>query len=253
MLLPYNFRTNPFKCAVVECENTFLKYDPQNTVKYHNFPQNVTLRKVWQEVCGLPENFNIDTVKVCSDHFFSHDYDCVYDSGIKKNKSVRKLRSSAIPSRNLKVNTKLDSKNILLPQLNEIKEAVDENQQLKNLLETLHKEKDDLSAKLHICNKKLKKTRNAVLRVRKQYLRKKASNYQKHRNLLAKVFSDSQIGVLLGRSKVIWSNNDLAMAFTLRQMGSRECYLYLKETLNFPLPALSCVQKWAASKPTTNT
>lgn len=66
--------------------------------------------------------------------------------------------------------------------------------------------------------------------------------------VLRSLFSEAQISLLKGnKEKVYWSDDDLAQAFTLRHMGGKELYLYLKNTLNYPLPALSCVQAWAAN------
>lgn len=245
-----NFRTPAFKCAVTQCNNTFLKYDHESLIKYHNFPQNVNLQKLWQEKCGMLQNYD-DDVKVCSDHFLCKDYEFVYNSKVKNNERMGKLRLNAVPTRNLQLREPSSS---LGPHLLEIRKVVDENESLSEKLENLLKEKHELTAKLLIYDKILHKRKSAIIKAKKQYdkLKKKINGCKEQKNLLAKVFSDSQIGVLLGRSKVIWSNNDLAMAFTLRQMGSKDCYLYLKETLNIPLPALSCVQKWVASKPTKN-
>ncbi|KAJ8985743.1 hypothetical protein NQ317_014396 [Molorchus minor] len=60
-------------------------------------------------------------------------------------------------------------------------------------------------------------------------------------NCLEKVFTPAQIQLLMGK-KVFWSDDDLARAFTLRHMGGKELYLYLRNTVNLPLPSLSCIQ-----------
>lgn len=250
--MSFYFRTPAFKCAVAQCNNTFLKYDHESLVKYHNFPQNIILRKIWQEKCGtgIVQN-NDNDIKVCSDHFFVRDYEISYNSEVENSKHMRRLKSNAVPTRNIQLQ---EPNTNLVSRLNDIRKVVDENELLNKKLEILLKEKDELTAELLIYDKKFQRRKSAIVKAKKQYdkLKKKVNGCKEQKNLLAKVFSDSQVGVLLGRSKVIWSNDDLAMAFTLRQMGSKDCYLYLKETLNLPLPALSCVQKWVASKPTKN-
>lgn len=130
----------------------------------------------------------------------------------------------------------------------EMEQAMEENYLLKSNMELLEKEKTELQNKIEKMNAKLTNRLKLTqqLKVRCEQLKKKYDGSQR-KNLLAKVFSCAQIGVLLRKRKVVWSDDDLAMAFTLRHMGSKECYLYLKQILNFPLPALSCVQKWAAS------
>lgn len=107
-----------------------------------------------------------------------------------------------------------------------------------------------LTKELNVYNKNLKakKKKYSALKVKVERLKNGSFILQKDKSLLSKVFSDAQIKILTGKEKVVWTNDDLAMAFSLRQMSSRECYLYLKRFLNYPLPALSCVQRWAASK-----
>lgn len=55
-----------------------------------------------------------------------------------------------------------------------------------------------------------------------------------------------QISLILGKSKrTVWDAEDLSRAFTLRY-NSFKAYMYMKNTLHFPLPAISTLQKWAA-------
>lgn len=130
----------------------------------------------------------------------------------------------------------------------ELEQAMDENQLLKTQVELLRKEKQELENKIEQMNVKTmrKIAVTQQLKMNCKRMKIKFSRSQK-KNLLTKVFSNAQIGILMNKKKVLWSDDDLAMAFTLRHMSNKECYLYLKETLNIPLPALSCVQKWAAS------
>lgn len=121
-----------------------------------------------------------------------------------------------------------------------------ENVELKTKIINLKITMRDLYGKLSKQEKKNKLKRNGIKRVKEKFSKVEITGSGK--NLLSKVFSDAQINVLMGQSKVVWGDDDLAMAFSLRHLCSKECYLYLKEVLNIPLPALSCVQKWAASK-----
>lgn len=60
------------------------------------------------------------------------------------------------------------------------------------------------------------------------------------------VLTPKQISLILGRSKrTVWDAEDLTRAFTLRY-NSFKAYMYMKNTLQFPLPAISTLQKWAA-------
>ncbi|XP_074029219.1 uncharacterized protein isoform X2 [Leptinotarsa decemlineata] len=119
--------------------------------------------------------------------------------------------------------------------LEEVKMAVDHNEILnKNMSELLLIEKE-IKQKLKKCERKIK------------FVNKKLRSGKIDKDIIHKVFSDAQINVLQGKKKVYWSNDDLAEAFILRQIGTKQCYLYLKNTLNIPLPSLSCIQRWAAS------
>lgn len=146
---------------------------------------------------------------------------------------MKRLKANAVPHCNL---------------AQELEQAVEENQLLKSQLEALEKEKHELQNKIAQVNLQIMKKAAVTqrLQMRCERIRRKCNGSMK-KSLLTKVFSHAQIGVLMGKKKVVWSDDDLAMAFTLRHMGNKDCYLYLKETLNFPLPALACVQKWAAS------
>lgn len=182
---------------------------------------------LWKDICKVPHHHTTENLKVCSNHFNNNDY------------FNERLKPNAIPHCNLTV-FNFDE---------EMEQAVDENYLLKSQLELLQKEKNELQSQIEKIDMKLKKKTNLLqqLKLRCEYIKKKCSQTQHKRNLLTKVFSQAQIGVLMKKKKIIWSDDDLAMAFTLRHMGGKDCYLYLKHTLNMPLPALLCVQKWAAS------
>lgn len=53
------------------------------------------------------------------------------------------------------------------------------------------------------------------------------------------------IAILAGtRKRKVWEPEDISRAFTLRYC-SKKAYLYLKDNLKFPLPAISTLQNWA--------
>lgn len=55
-----------------------------------------------------------------------------------------------------------------------------------------------------------------------------------------------QTAIILGKLKrTVWDAEDLSRAFTLRY-NSFKAYLYMRNTLHLPLPAISTLQKWAA-------
>lgn len=225
------------------CTNVYRSYDPTSALIFHDFPQNNDFCVFWKEACGVPNHINAECLKVCSEHFESNDYEIIYEPATNSGnyKTIKRLKLNAVPHLNL---------NTL--NLEEMNEALEENSRLKSQLELLQKEKTELQNKIDNMNSRLARKIAATQRLKQRYdqLKKKRNVYQR-KNLLMKVFSCAQIGILMKKRRVIWSDDDLAMAFTLRQMSNKDCYLYLKETLNIPLPALSCVQKWAASLPET--
>lgn len=64
--------------------------------------------------------------------------------------------------------------------------------------------------------------------------------------ILCKVFSKSQLDLLTKKKKKVqWSSDDISKAFALRYLSKR-CYLYVRNTLHYPLPHVSTLQKWAS-------
>lgn len=92
-------------------------------------------------------------------------------------------------------------------------------------------------------NKEIKKIlhRIDVLRINDMTLAR-----QKY--ILSKVFSESQIKILSGKKKIYWSDDDMAISYTIRHISNKRCYLYLSKKLNFPLPALSSIKRWSTVK-----
>lgn len=64
-------------------------------------------------------------------------------------------------------------------------------------------------------------------------------------HIMSPIFTETQISKIIScKKKISWKNDDICKAFTLRYLGKRT-YLYLRETLKMPLPAIST---WWASK-----
>lgn len=61
------------------------------------------------------------------------------------------------------------------------------------------------------------------------------------------IFTKSQKDLIIHKKKKIkWSTEDISRAFTLRYLSKR-CYLYLRNTLKYPLPHVSTLVKWAST------
>ncbi|KAB0804485.1 hypothetical protein PPYR_01455 [Photinus pyralis] len=58
--------------------------------------------------------------------------------------------------------------------------------------------------------------------------------------------SKSQLDLVLGKKKkIVWRSDDISKAFAIRYFSKR-CYTYLRETLKYPLPGISSLQRWAS-------
>lgn len=125
-----------------------------------------------------------------------------------------------------------------------------ENASLKKEIQTLQpvveKLREELYKKQEACNKS--NTQLNKLIAKSNWLQTSAMSIQEQKNILSKVFSESQIKILSGKKKIYWSNDDMAMGYTIRHMSSKRCYFYLTKNLNIPLPAISSIKRWATTK-----
>lgn len=88
------------------------------------------------------------------------------------------------------------------------------------------------------------------LRAQCDSLQTSSMSLQEQKSILTKVFSESQIKILSGKKKIYWSNDDMAIGYTIRHMSNKRCYTYLTKNLHIPLPALSSIKRWATLKKT---
>lgn len=125
-----------------------------------------------------------------------------------------------------------------------------ENVALQKRVDCLKSEIDALRDTLNETREKYRVVDNDYNAMQKKYcsLQVSALSMQQQKSLLAKVFSESQIKILSGKKKIYWSNDDMAMAYTIRHLSNKRCYAYLTKNLNIPLPALSSIKRWATIK-----
>ncbi|XP_063916360.1 THAP domain-containing protein 1-like isoform X2 [Zophobas morio] len=237
------------KCTVISCRNFYHLESPPD-YQFFPFPTNRDISKKWKEKCGISAYHDVSKSSVCSDHFKPTDY---------ADADQKTLTSSAIPTENLGWMLGMPEVKVVInpkaPKIkvaedldfNKVKEAVDVNEKLKDQLQDLVKEYEPIKEKMGLYKRKIDNVEKEINRVKMMIAKVKSKNWKPGNNLLCRVFSQAQINMLLGKKKVVWSYDDMAMAFTLRHVGNKECYLYLKDTLNLPLPALSAVQRWVAS------
>ncbi|KAJ8918034.1 hypothetical protein NQ315_011490 [Exocentrus adspersus] len=74
------------------------------------------------------------------------------------------------------------------------------------------------------------------------------ASQQEQKELLSKVFSEAQIKILLGGQRSVWSNDDMAVAYTIRHLSNRKFYSYVSQRLHIPLPGMSTIQRWVCTK-----
>ncbi|KAG5877964.1 hypothetical protein JTB14_015613 [Gonioctena quinquepunctata] len=125
---------------------------------------------------------------------------------------------------------KVDYKNLYSILLNE-------NQHLQ--LET-----SKLTDKNRQAQQKLKALEKSLCSCRSKLLKTQIVGKQ-IKGVLKKALSENQIDLLLKKKKRMnWKPAEVATAFTLRYY-SKKSYLFLRSHLNYPLPSLSSLRRWA--------
>lgn len=125
-----------------------------------------------------------------------------------------------------------------------------DNLRLNKEIETLQSTVEKLRRKL---NEKQEAYKRSGVELNKlvadcNFLHTCTMSVQEQKSILSKVFSESQIKILSGKKKIYWSNDDMAVGYTIRHMSNKRCYMYLSKNLKIPLPALSSIKRWATLK-----
>lgn len=161
------------------------------------------------------------------------------EENVNRNVSDEIVLSSLAKERFNDVNTYRDYLDLLDENERYRKEAVQLESRINNLQNTLKKKIESF----HNCDKEYRKQFTKY-----HSIKNKSKSYDDQLKILLKVFSESQIKILTGKKKIYWSNDDMAMGYTIRHMSNKRCYIYLSKTLNFPLPALSSIKRWVTLK-----
>lgn len=116
--------------------------------------------------------------------------------------------------------------------------------QLHKLKETLTEERETLIAQQTDVEAELKDARDEWQR--KMALRKTPPKEEEE--ILKKCFSTCQMRLLYGQLKSRWSLDDLAMAYTITSLCSKDVYVHLRKNLKYPLPGVSNISRCYKSK-----
>jgi hypothetical protein len=88
----------PTSCAVGLCKNVSKK---DGNVHFFRFPRDVALRKIWIKQCYRNKKFNVETSRVCSEHFEESDFQNLMEIKLMHGKKLV-LSKDAVPKINLK-------------------------------------------------------------------------------------------------------------------------------------------------------
>lgn len=70
---------------------------------------------------------------------------------------------------------------------------------------------------------------------------------EKAKDVFGNFLTSNQIDIALKKnSRARWTTEETSKAFTIRYFSKR-CYVYLCDTLKYPLPGISTLQSWAAN------
>lgn len=139
--------------------------------------------------------------------------------------------------------------------VNDLERLKEENENLRKYIQQLQPAVEKQRVKAAEKESALQKSKQELNKLLSQChtLQKSSLSIQEQKNILSKVFSESQIKILNGKKKIYWSNDDMAIGYTIRHMSNKRCYMYLTKNLNIPLPALSSIKRWATLKKNEST
>lgn len=87
-------------CAVLGCNNTPDRKNNEKTLKYHYFPRDAKMCKLWISACGNKKEYSLKNSRVCSEHFIESDY-TLKDILLNVPMHKRALRKESVPSKKL--------------------------------------------------------------------------------------------------------------------------------------------------------
>ncbi|KAJ8910908.1 hypothetical protein NQ315_003962 [Exocentrus adspersus] len=94
-------------CAVAVCKNNQLELKKRGlSIVFHSFPKgkdlvSSTIQKEWVHRCRRNDKFNINTSRVCSEHFTVNDYERDLEHELLNLPPRKILKKTAVPTVNL--------------------------------------------------------------------------------------------------------------------------------------------------------
>ncbi|KAB0805345.1 hypothetical protein PPYR_02315 [Photinus pyralis] len=119
---------------------------------------------------------------------------------------------------------------------------------LKSQVVKLEEENKALTGKLKLFQESEQKLKQKIAAMEMQLKELGGLKFEKRvKECFKDVLTSNQVDIALKKkSKARWTQEELSMAFTLRYFSKR-AYIYLRQTLHYPLPAISTLQQWAAN------
>lgn len=172
---------------------------------------------------------------------------------------TRKIKKGIVPTENLPEN---EGENIWeIPAASTVKKRADEVykfnranyiktraqlDEIKNSNFKLLKSIEDVTGELESWKEIYQDRIKENISIKKQLKQYTKHIYTKERTkqILSKVFSDMQIKVLMGQKKGFWSDDDMAVGYTIKHLSNITCYNYIIKNMNIPLPGLSSIKRW---------
>ncbi|XP_030766331.1 uncharacterized protein LOC115890293 [Sitophilus oryzae] len=246
-------------------------------------PVSKNTLKEWVLRCRRADNFNPANSSICSIHFKDTDYDRDLRNELLGLPVRKLLKKSAIPTLNLpgqedqpiserekrfeakvKIEQECHRKEEIDKVLSEEwksvlpatkRQSILERNNIQPLQQNIdHKEYEKLLDKYNSLRTDMKVLKRKLLLQNKQlkYYKKRKPKKEKITfeedksvNALRRVFTNNQIDMILKRKKRInWSMEEMNKAFALYCL-CKKSYVYVKTKLNYPLPGLSTLRKWA--------
>lgn len=136
--------------------------------------------------------------------------------------------------------------NVKNPERCQLKNVLN-NILMSSNLERAQNQIEDLKKKLYIMTENYKQSKDE-----NKLLLKSLSTLEKEkvengaRSLVSTVLTKNQLDLILKKKKkVVWTTEEISNAFALRCLSQR-AYLYVRNTLKYPLPGLSSLRRWAS-------